>query len=224
MPARLPARAGKEKGAPCRSLRQPVSVRAVNLVALIFLSVSMSADAFAASVAKGAADRPDWRGAIRGGLVFGIIEAITPLLGWALGSLAADFVASIDHWVAFILLGVVGGRLIRESLSDRPEPPQTPAQPRGPFGLALTAVATSIDAAAVGISLAFLDVNIWIVAAMIGVSTFLFTTAGLMLGGGAGRRLGARAELAGGIVLIGIGTLILLDHLGWLARFGLTGI
>jgi putative Mn2+ efflux pump MntP len=195
----------------------------VNPLALFLLSGSMSANAFAASVARGAADRPDWRGALKGGVIFGVIEALTPLVGWALGSLAAGFVERIDHWIAFVLLGLVGGRLIRESGARKEAPSAPDSRSRGPLTLALTAIATSIDAAAVGVSLAFLDVNIWAVAAMIGLSTFLFTSAGLMLGGGAGRRLGARAELAGGIVLVGIGTFILLDHLGFLARFGMAG-
>lgn len=184
-------------------------------LAIFLLSISMSADAFAAAIAKGAAQRPGPGAAVRGGLVFGIVEAITPLIGFFLGTFAADFIEAVDHWVAFGLLGLVGLRLVIEGLRrDREE--ESPAEParHGPLGFVTTAIGTSIDAAAVGVSLAFLDVDIWVIAASIGCSTFVLTTIGLLIGRRAGDRLGATAEVAGGVILIGVGTFILLDHLG----------
>ncbi|MFA7439575.1 MAG: manganese efflux pump MntP family protein [Sphingomonadaceae bacterium] len=188
-------------------------------LAILLLSLSMSADAFAAAVGKGAAHRPTLNNALKGGLVFGVVETVTPIIGWFLGSLASGLVESIDHWIAFALLGLVGAHLIREGLSARREE-------RGETGIdplkaglpvfILTAVGTSIDAAAVGVSLAFLDVNIWIVAAAIGVSTFILTTIGMLIGSRAGEWLGKTAEIIGGVILIGIGTTILLEHLGYL--------
>jgi putative Mn2+ efflux pump MntP len=183
-------------------------------LAIFLLSISMSADAFAASVAKGAVQRPGLAAAVGGGLVFGIVEAITPLVGFLLGGFAAEYVEAVDHWIAFGLLGLVGLRLVVEGLRREPgAPPAEPAR-HGPLGFVLTAIGTSIDAAAVGVSLAFLDVNIWVIAASIGCSTFILTTIGLLIGRRAGDRLGATAEVAGGVVLIGVGTFILLDHLG----------
>ncbi|WP_374389125.1 manganese efflux pump MntP family protein [Sandaracinobacter sp.] len=187
-------------------------------LAILILSLSMSTDAFAAAVARGAAHRPAWPVALKWGLVFGLVEAATPLIGYGLGLLAADYVEAVDHWIAFALLGLVGGHMIRESF-EAPAVDEGEEAPRraGPLGLVLTAIGTSIDAAAVGVGLAFIGVNIWIVAASIGVSTFVLTSIGFRIGGAVGARFGKRAERLGGIALIGIGTLILADHMGWMA-------
>jgi putative Mn2+ efflux pump MntP len=185
-------------------------------ITILLLSLSLSADAFAAAIGRGAVHRPTLSAAVRAGLVFGIIEAVTPVIGWALGLAAAGFVQSIDHWIAFGLLGLVGGNMIREAIRhDTPED-DTPAAPRGRGRLALiaTAVGTSLDAAAVGVSLAFLGVNIGVIAVSIGLTTFVLATLGMLIGRFAGARLGPAAELIGGILLIGMGTRILLEHLG----------
>ncbi|TPE58499.1 manganese efflux pump [Sandaracinobacter neustonicus] len=185
-------------------------------IAILILSLSMSTDAFAAAVGRGAAHRPTWPVALKWGLVFGIIEAITPLIGYALGSFAASYVQAIDHWIAFVLLALVGGHMIKESF-EAPDAEEADTPKRGgPLGLVLTAIGTSIDAAAVGVGLAFIGVNIWVVAAAIGVSTFVLTTIGMLIGAAVGVRFGKKAELLGGIALISIGLIILGEHMGWL--------
>lgn len=183
-------------------------------LAIVLLSLSMSADAFAAAIARGAATRPTFPEAIRGGLVFGSVEAITPILGWAVGLAAASFVGSIDHWIAFALLGGVGGHMIWEAFrrgEEEDAPP--PSRGRGLVGLVVTAIGTSIDAAAVGVSLALVGVNILVIAGSIGLATFVMTTIGLTIGRRAGHWLGSAAEIGGGLVLILIGCVILAEHL-----------
>lgn len=191
--------------------------------AIFLLSISMSADAFAAAVGKGAAHRPGFAAALRGGLVFGVVEAITPIIGWALGRIASDFIESIDHWVAFFLLAIVGGKLIWEGITREDtddDSSSTGLFAGGIVAFVAVAIGTSIDAAAVGVSLALLDVNIWVVAAAIGFSTFVLTTLGLLIGRRASHLLGPSAEIIGGLILIGIGTSILLEHLGVWGGFG----
>jgi putative Mn2+ efflux pump MntP len=149
----------------------------VNFIAVVLLALAMSTDAFAAAVGKGTAlQNPRWREALRTGLIFGCIEAMTPIVGWALGNLAADYVQAWDHWIAFTLLLVLGGRMViaafRARDDDTPEKPST----HGFWILALTGFATSIDAMAVGVGLAFLDVDIFPIAAAIGFATFVMVT------------------------------------------------
>ena len=183
-------------------------------IAIAILAFSMSADACAAAIARGAATRPRAVEAIKSGLVFGVIEAITPLLGWAAGVVASGYIAAIDHWVAFGLLGAVGGKMVIESVRrlNSPAVEEDRSRMGGMFGLALTALATSIDAAAVGVTLALVSVNILSVALAIGATTFTLATAGLLLGRAIGARFGPIVEIIGGIGLIAIGTGILLEH------------
>lgn len=186
-------------------------------VSIAILSLSMSADAFAASVGRGAAERPSWLSALKGGAVFGIIEAITPVIGWSLGLVAASAVEKVDHWIAFILLVAVGGRMIWESARrEKVEiaDPGSTARKAGIIALVATAIGTSIDAAAVGVGLAFIGVDIWLIAAAIGFTTFVLTTIGLGVGRYVGVRFGSAVEIAGGLLLIGIGSAILADHTG----------
>lgn len=190
--------------------------------AIAVLSLSMSADAFAAAIGRGAQHRPTLPQALRSGLVFGVVEAITPLIGFALGVAAAGFVEAVDHWIAFGLLGAVGARMIWEALKrddDEAEtaPPASKAASRGLLALIATAVGTSIDAGAVGVGLALLEANIWLIALSIGFATFVMATIGLLIGKVAGTRLGKVAELVGGLALILLGSKILLEHLGVLA-------
>ncbi len=185
----------------------------MNFVAVVLLALAMSTDAFAAAIAKGAALlEPRWGEALRTGLIFGVIEATTPLVGWLLGRLAADAVSAWDHWIAFVLLGVLGTRMILSALHHRAEPVQKPVK-HSFGGLALTAIATSIDAMAVGAGLAFLDIGIVPIAGAIGFATFVMVTVGVMVGRVMGRIAGRWAEAAGGAVLIGIGAVILWQHL-----------
>jgi len=185
----------------------------MNPVATLFLAFAMSTDAFAAAIGKGAAlHRPRWREAIRTGLIFGVIEALTPIVGWFLGKAAAQYVSAWDHWIAFALLAVLGGRMIINSFKAEEAIDEKPAS-HSFWLLAVTGFATSIDAMAVGAGLAFVDVNIFSTAAAIGLATATMVTIGVMVGRVVGRIVGRRAECAGGIVLIGIGALILAEHL-----------
>lgn len=183
--------------------------------AIAVLSLSMSTDAFAAAVGRGASHRPSWRSAVKAGAVFGMIEGTTPLIGWSLGLIAAGLVESVDHWIAFVLLAVVGGKMIWEA--SRPVDAEAAPMRSGPWALIATAVGTSIDAAAIGVGLAFLGASIWIIALSIGLTTFVLTTVGMLIGRAVGARFGRVAELIGGLALIALGTTILLEHLGFLA-------
>lgn len=186
-------------------------------LAILILSLSMSADAFAAAIARGAAHRPSWPAALRGGLVFGVIEALTPIIGWALGRAASEWVAAVDHWIAFGLLAAVGSKMIFEAARRDPDAnPEVKIGRAGAAGLVATAIGTSIDAAAIGVTLALIGANILLVALSIGATTFLLATLGLRLGGMAGARLGSAVEMLGGIALVVLGTRILLEHLGLL--------
>lgn len=186
----------------------------MNLFSTVLLALAMSTDAFAAAVVSGAAlYRPHWREAIRAGLIFGSIEATTPIVGWALGSLAAGYVEAWGHWIAFGLLALLGAKMIREGLQAADEPAEDRPTSHPFWMLALTGLATSIDAMAVGVGLAFLDVAILPVAAAIGFTTFILVTAGVLLGRVLGVVIGKRAEIFGGVVLIGIGVAILAEHL-----------
>ncbi|MFC5344494.1 manganese efflux pump MntP family protein [Brevundimonas staleyi] len=185
--------------------------------AIAVLSLSMSTDAFAAAVGRGASHRPSWQSAVKAGAVFGVIEAITPLIGWGLGMIAAGLVEQIDHWIAFGLLAVVGGKMIWEASKKADGDDHAAPARSGPWALIATAVGTSIDAAAVGVGLAFLGANIWVIAISIGATTFALTTIGMLIGRSIGARFGKVAELVGGIALIGLGTMILFEHLGILA-------
>lgn len=180
--------------------------------ALLFLALAMSTDAFAAAIAKGAALRkPTFPQALRIGLLFGCIETITPVIGWALGSLAADAIRQWDHWIAFVLLLGLGGRMIWLSFGEDEEEEAAGSQKL--LVLVLTAVATSIDAMAVGVGLAFVDVSIVHAALAIGVSTTVMVTIGVLLGQRLGAVVGRNAERVGGVVLILVGTTILIEHL-----------
>ncbi|MGF6569322.1 putative Mn2+ efflux pump MntP [Paraburkholderia sp. GAS333] len=185
----------------------------MNPVATLFLAFAMSTDAFAAAIGKGATlHRPHWREALRTGLIFGAIEALTPLIGWFLGKAAAQYVSAWDHWIAFALLLVLGARMVRNGFRTPQAEEEKPAT-HSFWLLAVTGFATSIDAMAVGAGLAFVDVNIYSTAAAIGLATTLMVTIGVLLGRVIGHVAGRRAEMAGGVVLIAIGCTILAEHL-----------
>jgi putative Mn2+ efflux pump MntP len=171
----------------------------------------MSMDAFAASLGKGASlNRPNMTEAVRTGLIFGLVEAVAPVLGWIVGAGAVAWMADIDHWAAFAILGLLGGRMAFKAVTSRDT---TPAPVRHAISvLLLAAIATSLDAMAVGVSLALIQVDIATTAAAIGVTTFLMTTIGTMAGRWTGPMFGRGAELVGGICLISIGVRILIEH------------
>lgn len=186
----------------------------MNLFAIVFLGFAMATDAFAAAIGKGAAmSRPRLTEALRVGLIFGVVEAITPLIGWLIGSAASSYVAAWDHWIAFVLLLGLGLHMIYESL--QPDDAEADAAPNhgSLITLALAGLATSIDAMAVGVGLAFIQVNILLVSAIIGLCTFGMVTLGVMLGRVLGAVIGKRAEMVGGVILIVVGSIILYEHL-----------
>ena len=184
----------------------------MNLVSTAALSLAMATDAFAVAIGKGAAlQKPTLRAALRIGLIFGVVEGLTPILGWLLGQAAAPYVEAWDHWIAFVLLTALGLRMIREALhGDDQDDGRDNHQSF--WLLVVTGFATSIDAMIVGLGLAFMDVNIWMTAAAIGFCTFTMVTIGIMLGRALGAVVGKRAEMLGGVVLIVIGSMILYEH------------
>jgi len=187
----------------------------MTITALIFLALAMSTDAFAAALGKGAAmEKPRFLQALRIGLLFGCIEAVTPVIGWALGSLASKWISQWDHWVAFFLLLGLGGHMIWAGLHGDDEEEGTAGAPQSVVALALTAVATSIDAMAVGVGLAFINVNIVYAALSIGLATTVMVTIGVLLGRMLGAAIGKKAEIVGGVVLVLVGAAILHEHLG----------
>jgi putative Mn2+ efflux pump MntP len=182
-------------------------------VSIAVLAMSMSIDALLASIGRGASlQRPRLVEALRTGIVFGVVEAITPLIGWAAGIVASRHAAQIDHWIAFGLLGLVGGRMLLHSLKPAEERAAA-AQMRSWWVLLATAVGASLDAMAVGVSLAFLDVNILAIACTIGFATFLMSTGGMLAGNLLGAAFGRWAERIGGSALICLGASILFSHL-----------
>ncbi|CAB3783584.1 manganese efflux pump MntP [Pararobbsia alpina] len=190
----------------------------MNIASTLLLAFAMSTDAFAAAVGKGATlHRPHLREALKTGLIFGVIEALTPLIGWALGKAATQYVASWDHWIAFGLLFILGARMIKAGFSKPQQQEVEKPNSHSFWVLAVTGFATSMDAMAVGAGLAFIDVNIFSTAATIGLATMLMVTIGVMLGRVLGATIGKRAEIAGGVILIGVGTAILAEHLGYLS-------
>lgn len=183
----------------------------MNLSATLLLAFGMSMDAFAASMSKGATlHKPKFSEALRTGLIFGAIETLTPLIGWGLGMLASQFVLEWNHWIAFILLTFLGGRMVIEGIRNEVE--DEPVHRHGFWLLVTTAIATSLDAMAVGVGLAFLQVNIIATALAIGCATLIMSTLGMMIGRFIGPLLGKRAEILGGLVLIGIGAQIMWSH------------
>lgn len=186
----------------------------MSAISIGLLAISMSIDAFFAAIGRGTGtERPGFGRALRTGLVFGLVETTTPLLGWALGYVTSDYVEAFDHWIAFGLLGAVGAHMIANAFKPRDEEDTAPKGLSSRWALVATAFGTSIDAMAVGVSLAFLDVNILVVASAIGIATLLMSTGGVLAGRFLGSRFGPVADVFGGLVLVGLGTMILVEHL-----------
>jgi putative Mn2+ efflux pump MntP len=185
-------------------------------ISIVLLGLAMSTDAFAAALGKGAGMlRPRWPEALRIGLIFGVVEGLTPIVGWLLGSAASRHIEQWDHWIAFGMLGALGLHMIYKAVTDEADAEGSVAgQGRaGMWSLALTGLATSIDAMAVGVGLAFVDVNILVVAVVIALCTFTMVTLGIMAGRALGTLIGKRAEMVGGVILILVGATILYEHL-----------
>lgn len=183
----------------------------MGIVELLLLAVGLSMDAFAVSICKGLANRQiSWREMALAGLWFGGFQALMPALGWLLGSSFQQLITAFDHWIAFGLLSFIGGKMVHDAFSGEEE-----ADPSfRPRIMLVLAIATSIDAMAVGVTFAFLHVDLPLALGLIGLTTFCFSAAGVRIGNAFGSRYQHKAELAGGIILIFIGLKILLEHLG----------
>lgn len=178
---------------------------------IFLIGIGLSMDAFAVSICKGlSVGRVNFKHMVIAGLWFGGFQALMPLIGYLLGSTFEQYVTSIDHWIAFILLSIIGANMIKESF-DKDSEKQNASFSF--MSMLMVAVATSIDALAVGITFAFLQVNIWFAIAIIGCTTFVISAAGIKIGSVFGAKYKAKAEFFGGAVLICLGIKILVEHL-----------
>lgn len=186
----------------------------MGLIELFLIAVGLSMDAFAVSVCKGLAmPKCTFKKAAIVGLWFGGFQALMPAIGYILGAQFQETIASIDHWIAFVLLALIGGNMIHEALDNDEEEADASLDVKTMF---LLAVATSIDALAIGITFAFLKVNIIPAVCFIGIVTFIISFAGVKIGNVFGVRYKNKAEIVGGVILILLGLKILLEHLGFL--------
>ena len=184
----------------------------MELFEIIVIAIGLAMDAFAVSVCKGLSMKKiDWKKAIIIAVYFGIFQALMPVLGYFLGSSFSAFVQKVDHWIAFILLSIIGVNMIKESTDDEVEKRNDNVDFKT---MVVLAIATSIDALAVGVTFAFFEVNILLAISIIGIITFILSIFGVIIGNKFGDKFQNRAELAGGIILIIIGLKILLEHLG----------
>lgn len=182
------------------------------MIPIVFLAVALAMDAFAVALVQGAAGRLSIGGAARVGLTFGLAQGMMPLAGWGLGVAFAGAFQSFDHWLAFGLLSILGIRMIMEGLihgEEEPEPRRLSL-----LSLLVAALATSIDAAAAGLALPLLGQPIPVACLIIGATTSILSFAGVLLGRRVGFRVGKRAEVGGGVLLVGLGLRILLEHTG----------
>ena len=189
----------------------------MGFIELFLIGVGLSMDAFAVSICQGLSmTKIKWSHALTVGLYFGGFQALMPFTGWMLGSQFAGRIQQYDHWVAFVLLVLIGGNMIREALSGEEDEAEDAASGAGldHKKLLLMAIATSIDALAVGVTFAFLDTAILPAIGIIGTTTFFISVAGVAVGCWFGARYKKRAEITGGVILVLLGVKILLEHLG----------
>lgn len=183
----------------------------MHIIELIMIAIGLSMDAFAVSVSNGMAI-PNLRlkDALKFGFYFGFFQALMPLIGWAAGRLFSSYITAFDHWIAFILLAYIGGKIIYDALQHDCEEAKGNTQ----FGVMIVlAIATSIDALAAGVTFAFLPVSIFSSILIIGLITFVICSVGALLGKCAGCALGSRAQILGGVILIIMGLKILVEHI-----------
>jgi putative Mn2+ efflux pump MntP len=190
----------------------------VGFTELFLIGIGLSMDAFAVAICRGLAmPRFSAKQALIIGLFFGGFQALMPTLGWLLGSQFASMIQHIDHWIAFVLLALIGGNMIREALGDDDDEPVSGSEQSLDYiQLLMMAVATSIDALAVGVTFAFLDVKIAPAVAIIGVTTLVLSFVGVAVGNHFGALYKRRAEICGGVILVLLGLKILVEHLGLL--------
>ena len=188
----------------------------MSFVEILLIGIGLSMDAFSVSICKGlTAKQFSWKMALTCGLWFGLFQALMPLIGYFLGSQFEQYITAVDHWIAFSLLFLIGANMIREALSRKEDEPSDSSL--GFKSMLLLAIATSIDALAVGISFACIQVKIWSSVLIIGVTTLMFSIAGVKIGNAFGSKFEKSAGIIGGIILILIGLKILLEHLGILS-------
>jgi putative Mn2+ efflux pump MntP len=181
------------------------------LLEILFLALALAMDAFAVALTQGAQVRPGWRSAAAIALTFGAFQGVMPLIGWGIGAVALEYVAAVDHWIAFGLLSFLGARMLGGNVGEAEA-----ARVLTGKALLVAGVATSIDALAAGITLPTLDAPPFLSATMIGLVTLVFSAIGVALGRVAGDHFGVWAERAGGVILIALGVKILAEHTGWL--------
>ncbi len=183
----------------------------MHLAEIIFIAAGLAADSFAVSVSSGAIiNKMRFHHAMRIALFFSFFQALMPWIGWSIGSIANDTFRAVDHWIAFVMLCFIGGKMIYESRTAKKQ--EDSANPLNLYILISLSIATSIDALAVGFTFSFLDIAIIGPIVIIGLVTFLFSLAGAYIGASFGHVFEDRVELAGGLILIGIGFKILLEH------------
>ena len=181
-------------------------------IEIALIGVGLAMDAFAVSICKGLAmRRMNYKKAIIIAAFFGVFQALMPALGYVLGTTFANKIAAIDHWIAFILLALIGANMIKEALSSDDDECQDDSLRLG--DLIMLSIATSIDALAVGITFAFFNVSLLLSVSMIGIITFIICVIGVKVGNVFGEKYKSKAELAGGLILIVMGAKILIDHL-----------
>ena len=187
----------------------------MGIVELLLTAIALSMDAFAVSVCKGLGmRRMRYDQALVISLYFGVFQALMPLIGWLLGTSFSRYIQAFDHWIAFVLLAFLGGKMLWDVFHEKEDGEQESAERRLDHReLFMLAIATSIDALAVGIAFACLDVNIWSSISIIGVTTLVISFAGVWIGNRFGNRFQKKAEIAGGLVLILIGVKILAEHI-----------
>lgn len=185
-------------------------------IEFLLIGIGLSMDAFAVSICKGLAMRKvNKKQALVIGLFFGGFQALMPFIGWALGIQFQSYITNIDHWIAFVLLVFIGGKMIVEAVKpEEEEAVEVMDPPLDIKQMFLLAIATSIDALAVGVTFAFLDYPIVEAISIIGVTTFVISIGGVYVGNFFGSRYKNKAELAGGLILVLLGVKILLEHLG----------
>lgn len=184
----------------------------MSIVELLLLAVGLSMDAFAVAVCKGLAMKKAGAGACATvGVWFGGFQALMPLVGYLLGVGFKNYINAFDHWIAFVLLGLIGANMLREAAGGEDDSAEDSLSVRSMLPLA---VATSIDALAVGVTFAFIGVNIAVAVTLIGITTLIISSAGVKIGNIFGAKYKKKAEIAGGVILILLGLKILLEHLG----------
>ena len=184
----------------------------MSIIEIALIGVGLAMDAFAVSICKGLAmRRMNYKKAIIIAAFFGVFQALMPALGYVLGTTFANKIAAIDHWIAFILLALIGANMIKEALSSDDDECQVDSLRLGV--LIMLSIATSIDALAVGITFAFFNVSLLLSVSMIGIITFIICVIGVKVGNVFGEKYKSKAELAGGLILIVMGAKILIDHL-----------